>query len=264
MNRNRIVMVWLLAGAWLALSRATAQAATPNQKFVNQLYLDLVNRPASAGELSTLSSQLDSASITRTQAAGVITSSDEFLGDQVGSWYQLLLHRAPGGSEATSSINAIKLGQTFENTQAFMAGSSEYFINRGESTNDGFLDALYADELRRAVDPASRSSFDSFLTGGGTRTQVAQTVLTSTEYRQDLVGTYYNEFLRRSPLPADLSSGVSFLGSSTDQNYIDSIVGSTEYFNLAQTIPEPGGIAVASLGMLTLKTRHRRRRGPAK
>jgi hypothetical protein len=239
------------------VGRAEALPTTPNQKFVNQLYLDLLNRSPSGGELSGLSAALDSASITRTQAAGTITSGGEFLSGQVTAFFQLLLHRAPVGSEGPNTVSAVQLGQTFEDTQAFIAGSGEYFTARSGSTNDGFLDAFYADELHRAVDPGSRAGYDSFLGGGGTRTQVAQSVLSSMEYRQDLVTTYYNEFLRRAPSPGDLSGGASFLGSSTDQNYIDTLLGSQEYFNLAQSIPEPGGVAAAALVVMLAFSRKR-------
>jgi len=73
MKRNRIGVVGLLplllaAGLIVAANCTEALALTPNQKFVNQMYLDLLVRPASPGELTTLSSALDSASLTRTQA----------------------------------------------------------------------------------------------------------------------------------------------------------------------------------------------------
>jgi hypothetical protein len=244
-----ILMVGMMVGA------VNAQPLTPNQKFVNQLYLDLLDRTPSTPELNALATPLDSASITRTQAAAVITSGDEFVGDQVTDFFQLLLHRTPSAGDAAPFVSAIKSGQTFEDTQAFIAGSPEYFANRSGSTNDGFLDAFFSDELNRAVDPISRSTFDGLLGGSTTRTQVAQLILTSTEYRQDLVTEYYNEFLRRAPDPSGLSGGVSFLGSSTDQNYIDTLLGSQEYFNLAQAIPEP---VCSSAIVLMLLVRRRR------
>jgi hypothetical protein len=256
MGYRQFVGAVVLAVMVLIVGRADAQPLTPNQKFVNQIYLDLLSRPASPTDLSTFGSALDSATITRTQFAALVTSSDEFLGDQVTDFYQLLLHRAPAGSEGPNAVSAIKLGQTFETTQAGIAGGGEYFTNRSGSTNDGFLDAIFADELKRTVDPGSRTTFDTLL-ASQTRTQVAQIILTSAEYRQDLVSTYYNEFLRRSPSGTDTTNGVNFLNSFTDQNYIDSIIASNEYFNLAQTIPEPGCITVFAAIATHLLRRHK-------
>jgi hypothetical protein len=244
----RFAIVGILLGLGFS-GRASAQPLTPNQKFVNQIYLDLLHRPADPGALSTLGSALDSASITRTQAAAAVTSSDEFLNGQVTGFYQLLVHRSPVSAEAPNAVNLIKLGLTFEATQAGIAGSGEYFANRSGSTNDGFLDAIFADELKRTVDPGSRTTFDTLL-ASQTRTQVAQIILTSAEYRQDLVSTYFNEFLRRNPSGTDTTNGVNFLNSFTDQNYINSILGSTEYFNLAQTIPEPACVTVFAVMLL--------------
>jgi len=50
-----------------------------------------------------------------------------------------------------------------------------------------FAAAVFQDALGRPIDPASEQSIDAFLAEGGTRTQVAAIVLSSDEYRTDLV-----------------------------------------------------------------------------
>jgi hypothetical protein len=258
-RRVLAALLFTLGVAVLTASRAEAQPFTPNQKFVNLIYLDLLGRSPSAGELA-IAGQLDSASLTRLQVAAALTSSPEFLTRQVSGYYQLLLHRSPAPAEASPFLSLLTSGQSFEHVQAIIAGSVEYFTNRAGGTNDGFLDAIFADELNRAVDPASRSGFGSLLTGGTSRTQVTDFILDSNEYRSDLVNTYYPEFLRRSPLAGEVSGGVTFLSGQTDQNYIDALVSSAEYFNLAQTVPEPscaGCVIVGTLGTLGRRLRYR-------
>src|SRR5437879_4528304 len=178
---RRLAAALILPLALTALRPSRADA-TPiaNQNYVKQLYLDLLERPGSPIELA-ISTQLDNATLTRSQLVTSLTSSDEYLGDQVVDFHQLLLHRTPTPTESSNFVTLLKSGQTFEQAQSTIAGSPEYFINRGGSTNDGFLDAIYADELNRAVDTPSRASYDLLLTGGTTRAQVADVILGSNE-----------------------------------------------------------------------------------
>src|SRR5207302_3084900 len=127
-----LLLTWVLTA--LSASRALAAPIVANQNFVRQVYLDLLGRPPDAGELA-ISSQLDNATLTRSQFVAAITSGGEFLSDQVRGFYQLLLHRSPSSAETNNLVNAILLGQSFEHTQAILAGGGEYFANRAGSTN---------------------------------------------------------------------------------------------------------------------------------
>src|SRR5262249_54781416 len=67
-------------------------------------------------------------------------------------------------------------------------------------TNAGFLAALYQDALNRPIDATGLAGFSQAMSNGMTPGQVAAAIFSSTEYLQDLVGSYYLRFLRR---PAD-------------------------------------------------------------
>ena len=111
-----------------------------------------------------------------------------------------------------------------------LTGSAEYFQNRGGSTNDGFLSALFQDALGRPIDAGARANFDQQLANGATRSQVAAAIFASTEYRQDLVGGYYLRFLHRPADSGGLANFVAALGNGAkDEDVIASLMGSAEY-----------------------------------
>src|SRR5262249_4498974 len=131
-----------------------------------------------------------------------------------------------------------------------LIGSGEYFQSRGGSTNDGFLTALYSDALGRAVDPTALSGFGLALAAGFSRSQLALAVLTSPEYKTDLIQSYYQKYLRRPADQAGLTTFVALLGSQPpglqpiftgnsllqrppirDEDIIAMLVGSQEYLN---------------------------------
>jgi hypothetical protein len=119
---------------------------------------------------------------------------------------------------------------------AFIAGSQEYQQSRGGSTTGGWINAIYADAFNRAVDPSGQASFTQELTAGTiTFQQAADIIFTSSEYDQDLVGSYYTAFLRRQADAAGLASWVSKLESGqSPEAVIAGILGSPEYFNSTQ------------------------------
>src|SRR5207245_1722122 len=116
-----------------------------------------------------------------------------------------LLHRSADSGGLTSFVSFLSGGGTVEQVQAMIAGSGEYFANRGGGTNGGFVDALYRDALNRAADAGGRAAFLAALANGMSRQAVADAIFHSDEYRQDLIQSYYQRFLHR---PAD-SGGLS-------------------------------------------------------
>jgi hypothetical protein len=165
-----------------------------------------------------------------------IEQSPEYRTDQVNNAYEVYLHRAadPSGLQTGLSVLAYS---GLELEQEFIAASPEFFQLQGSGTYNGWLTAIYQDALGRAVDQGGRAAFDYELSNGLiTLRQAAHIILTSQEYDQDLVNRYYAQFLRRSADPGgavfwlnELLSGVPL------EQVIAGFVGSTEYFNLAQT-----------------------------
>src|SRR5262249_21181857 len=110
-----------------------------------------------------------------------------------------------------------------------IAGSPEY-LQRGGGSTDGFLSTLYQDVLKRGIDDSGRMAFSKALAAGATREQIATAILSSLEYRQNLVQGYYKQFLRRD---ADQGGKAAFVdglqNGARDEEVIAPIVGSDEY-----------------------------------
>lgn len=202
---------------------------TADERWVNEVFHDLLGRQADPGALGFFAGL--SASGNRQQAIADIENSAEYRNDQVESLYQHYLHRAadPGGLQYFASLLAN--GGTPEQVATALAGSAEYYANRGGGTNDGFLDALFQDALGRPVDAGARQYFDHALATGATTAQVASAVFTSPEYQSDVVNQIYLQLLDR---PAD-SGGLSFWSNelahgATDNQIVAAIAASDEYF----------------------------------
>jgi uncharacterized protein (TIGR03118 family) len=206
------------------------QPLTQNQRFVGQVYQDLLRRSVDATGLTAWTSLLNQG-MSRDQVVQDIESSLEFRTDQVTAIYNQFLHRGVDPSGLATFTNLLASGGTVEQVEALVVGSAEYFQNRGGGTNTGFLSALYQDGLNRAVDPIGQAVFGMALANGVTPGQVAAAVFGSLEFLQDTVQGFYQNLLHRAADPTGLNAFVSALQSgATDQQVIAAIAGSSEFF----------------------------------
>jgi uncharacterized protein (TIGR03118 family) len=206
------------------------QAETANQRFVSQVYLDLLHRPVDSAGLNTWSGILDQG-ISRTTVVSMIETSTEFRADEVSALYTQFLHRAADPAGLATFTNQLASGMTLEQVAAELAGSPEYFQRRGGGTNDGFLSALYQDALHRAIDPTGQAGFGMALANGTTRGQVAASIFGSQEFLQDDVQGFYRTLLHRATDPTGLNTFVTELQQGAmDQQVIAQIAGSAEFF----------------------------------
>jgi hypothetical protein len=205
--------------------------ATPGQRFVAQLYRDLLGREPDLLGLLGWSTWLDQGA-SREQVALGIEGSPEYLGGQVGALYLRLLHRPPDPA-AGGFVNLLLAGGTLGQVAALIAGSPEYFQARGGGTADGFLGALYQDALGRPADPVGLADALQGLAAGMTPAQVADAVFHSAEYDADVVGGFYLRFLRRPADPGGLQEAVAgLLGGRRTEDALAVILGSDEYLAL--------------------------------
>ncbi len=213
-------------------------ALTPNQHFVAQVYRDLLHREAELAGLAGWAGALDQG-FSRTDIVAGIEGGLEYRVGEVEGLYQLYLRRPADDPGLLAAAAFLGSGGTAGQLAAFLAGSPEYFQTRAGGSNDGFLDALYADALGmgRTMDTDGRAAADLALgTGTMTRAQVAAALLASDEYRRDQVKLFYQEFLGRAadaPGLGDWTSGLQ-AGLSRDQE-IAGILGDPhqEYFQKA-------------------------------
>jgi hypothetical protein len=204
---------------------------TASERFVAGVYQNLLERFVDATGLASWSGQLDSGT-TSSQVVSSIEAGLEYRTVQVRALFLRYLHRAADATGLAKDIAFLQGGGTVEQLAAIMIGSPEFFQNEGGGTTDGFLSALYQDALNRAIDSAGRANWLQAFANGATSFQVAGAILTSLEYRRDLVASFYSQFLLRPPDPGGLDGWVSLLAQGVrDETVIADILGSPEYFN---------------------------------
>jgi Domain of unknown function (DUF4214) len=130
-----------------------------------------------------------------------------------------------------------------------------------DSGNDAFICAAYEDLFHRVPDAGGLSTYAGLLAKGASRAEVAHDLVTSAEYRADLVNGYYEAYLGR---PADAAGLATYLGQlehgASDQAVQAALLGSAEFYakagsspagfidsayeDLFGRSPDPGGLAL--------------------
>jgi hypothetical protein len=232
-----------------------ADTVAENTNFIDKAYADLLQRSPSTTEtdsgLTALSSE------TRFQLALSLDTSSEYYQLLVRSYFQDLLGRPVTSGELSFYTGLLLSSNTDESIQASLAGTPEFFTHSG-GTDADFVAALFHDFLQRSPSSAELSFWETAL-GTMTRDQVASLILGSLEYDTDLVKSYYLQFLQRSADSAGLTFFASRLngGTLTDEQVIASLIGTDEYFNLAQPTgtaptPEPQTAVLLGLGLAAI------------
>ena len=236
---KKIAALLALAAAVCLSTSSTLRAdvTSENTNFIDRAYLDLLQRSPSPAEIA--SGLLALGSETRATFAGSLDMSNEYYQLLVGSYSQDLLGRPATSAELIFFTGELATKVTDESVQTQIAGSSEFFLASG-STDAGFVTALYKDFLNRTPSSSELALWVGALSTMS-RDQVASLLLETSEYDTDLVKGYYLEFLRR---PADTLGLTVFVNgltgpspALTDEQVIATLIGSQEYFNLAQTLP---------------------------
>jgi uncharacterized repeat protein (TIGR01451 family) len=200
------------------------------ERFVSQVYLDLLSRPVDPAGLAFWSEQINTG-ISRSQVITAIGESIEYRSDLVQGLYLRYLKRPADPSGLAAFVGLLGAGATVEQVEVALTRSDEYFQDRAGGTVDGFLSALYQDVFQRGVDSTGQTAFTRMLAAGATRAQVVSAIFGSEEFRQLQVGAYYQTFLRRTADPGSLASFAKWVfDGARDQDVIAAILGSDEYF----------------------------------
>jgi hypothetical protein len=213
-----------------AFSQAIPLTTDPNTVYVLNAYALLLNRapdPGAAVWINALNNGVTPASVVLG-----ITRSPEYLIDQVFVLYKRYLGRNPDPVGEVAWTNVLLAGGTLEQVAEGLASSAEFFVNQG-TTNLGYLTALFQDVLGRAPGKPELDAWQGAFDAGASRHDVAVALLTSQEYRVNLVQSYYLTFLLRAADPIGLTSWVAALNAgATDQQVLAGIFGSLEGYLL--------------------------------
>jgi hypothetical protein len=206
--------------------------ASPNERFVAQLYRDLLGREPDAAGLAGWTSLLERG-VSRSQVALGIENSTESHTRQLEALYQQLLGRSADQGGLAYWVDFLDQGGTLRQVETQILGSDEYFHGHGGDTSAGFVTALYQNILGRAPDAAGVSYWTTYLNGGAARSSLASLIVTSAEADTDIVQADYELYLHRPADPAGLSAFVGAMEQGvTEEVIVAEIVGSSEYFAL--------------------------------
>lgn len=182
---------------------------------------------------------------------GVLTISQSLINDNVAGGLGGAIIEA-GINQAgpfTAGYSLRLTGSQVEGNVSFYAGaiqanpgSSVSFSNTavgsnitnacsGMTGNSGWLCNIYWDILGRAPDASGSSHFQSLLSKGTSRTQVALDILDSQESTAGTVTFFYGLALGRAPDSAGMAKWVAQLNSGLpQQNVLAALFGSKEFF----------------------------------
>jgi Domain of unknown function (DUF4214) len=182
MTAVALIAAWLLVPTLSALFTKPNRVAAlpPEERFLMAAYKDLLGRPPDRQGLSHYTADLR-AGASRTGVTHAIVTQDEYRLRTVQELYQRYLRRGGASGEVESRVNRLRAGDTWQEVKASFLGSEEYFLTRAGRANEGFLEALFADVLKRPVNPDERSRWAHQLASGASRQAVAIAILTSKE-----------------------------------------------------------------------------------
>ncbi|HLJ93748.1 MAG TPA: DUF4214 domain-containing protein [Gemmataceae bacterium] len=205
-------------------------AGTPNQRFVEQVYFDLLRRSVDPTGLAAWSALLDKGT-SRTQVVAAIQNSSEYHALVVGDMYQLVLQRAADPSGLATWVNFLNAGGTAEQLEAVLLGSGEFFASHGGTTQE-FLAAVYQVVLQRPIDPSGAQSWGQALQSNAlSRQAVAAGLLASAESNRLEVQSMYTQFLHRQADPGGLDTFTAALERGlSDEQLALLLLSSAEYF----------------------------------
>jgi subtilisin family serine protease len=215
----------------------------PNANFVRALYKEILGRDPDTAGLAYWTQQIASG-VSRTSVARSLSNSPEYRGRQVDTTFSDILGRSPSTSERSHWLVALSSGTDRVELVRALLSSSEYQSASGSLS--GFVTNAYQDVLGRPAEAAGTAYWVSFLTTGGTRSQFANTLLVSSEYRLKTIDTYYQDYLGRTPGSAERNwwLGQVQTGAVTLGAIAQSFLGSDEYFNAAQQASGASALSV--------------------
>jgi hypothetical protein len=181
---------------------------SPDERFVQALYLDNLGRPGVRAELDGWVSVLRGPGGSALGVASDILHSSEARDSLVKSWYQAYLGRAATGSEEQGWVNLLLQGQLEEQVLADILGSPEFFARAQTLVSAGtaqqrYVQALYQTVLGRAGADSEVAGWVSALAQVGS-SGVALDILQSGEARVDLIEGDYVALLHRGDDPLGL------------------------------------------------------------
>jgi streptogramin lyase len=218
-------------------------SGTPNQRYVSQLYLDLLHRPADPSGLAGWVSMLDNGT-GRFQIVLGIENSPEYHNLEVQGFYHRFLNRAASPAELNLWQNYFNLGGTAEQVQSFVIGSDEYLARHANSFDShAFLTSAYSDIFNRPIDDTGVQAWTQALANGMSRSDVALALLRSLESDRDEVIDLYGRLLHRDPDPSGFGFFATALQNGLSNELATALLTTSSEYLASVGIASPTGIS---------------------
>ena len=170
------------------------QAGAPTEQFINQIYLDVLGRPAGEQELDYWRTQLVIGRPIKTVVREIVNSSESQV-FSVQSTYQSFLGRDATSGEVNAAFSPPN--SSYATVHASVLGSKEYFTTVGGGTDKGFLTAVYQDVIGEAIPSDTLAALTADLSQGESRYDLSLSLLDSEKGRVNEVQNLFNEILGR-------------------------------------------------------------------
>lgn len=204
---------------------------TPNERFISEVYRDLLYRHVDSAGLAQWSGLL-AAGVSRQQIIEQIQQTAEYADLATETLFQRYLHRAPDASGLSHFANLLLGGATAEQVSAILVSSTEFLVTQAGGMYDGFLNALYQDALQRPIDSSGLAWWRFALSAGSSRMQVAEQIIASPEYRLHFVQQAYVQLLYHPADIGGLNAWVNLLNAGgSEQFFYAGICASQEFFD---------------------------------
>jgi hypothetical protein len=208
----------LTQGVTLTVQNAQIQEANPDSVFIEEMYEERLERPASPAEVAIWIDVLHQGG-QQAVALGIENSPEAFT-LLVKNLYLHYLGRAAVNGEEQGWVQLMLHGESQEQVLAGLLGSTEFYSRAQTLVTSGtpdqrYVQSLYLVLLNRSATPAEVGEWVNLLPTLG-RTGVALAFLESNEFRTGMITAFYTNFLLRPPDPAGLAAWVGS-GESLDQ-----------------------------------------------
>jgi hypothetical protein len=212
-----------------ATATATSQAivGSLNERFVAQVFRDLLGRLVTPTELSIYVPQLDRG-VSRSAVVRQIEHLPEFWQVEVRQAYQTVFGVGPTTQELANGVKALSHGEKAGELRVHLYASATFFDTRGGGTNAGFVSTFVQDVLHHPPDPVTLARLTGELNHGVSRTDVMLAVLRGTEARVTKVVTLTEHFVHQPPPSSELTSRINL----SEEELIAAILSSPEYLAL--------------------------------
>ncbi len=209
---------------------------SPNEVWVSEAYLDLLNRPVDAGALVFWTDQIEQQGVSRTTIGQMLLNSAEYRTKLIQGLFQNLLGRPASANDVKTYLNFMAGGGTIEQMKAQFLSSHEYMVHRGVTTPASWVNAMYLDVFGHT---ASQDGINYWLAYSGQHGLAAAAlgILTSPEASGTIVRHLYENLLGREPnsnAEGVNSWYVELQSGARDEDVTAGIAASDEYFTRLQ------------------------------